>query len=64
MAEAGFHQDLRDLLEDPITHSMMASDRVDMVSLVDLLRAARQRLRPVDGGLERRPARPVHQRRR
>ena len=56
MEEAGFHQDLRDLLEDPTTHSMMASDRVDMASLVDLLRAARQRLHR-DDGVPQRPTR-------
>ena len=54
MDEAGFHQDLRDLLDDPITHRVMASDRVDMASLVDLLHAARRRL---DDAQTKRPAR-------
>ena len=54
MDKAGFHQDLRDLLDDPITHHVMASDRVDMASLLDLLHAARRRL---DDAQTKRPAR-------
>ena len=60
MDKAGFHQDLTDLLEDPITHRVMASDRVDMTSLIDLLRSARQRLRP-DSETPRRTRRPARQ---
>jgi hypothetical protein len=46
MDETRFHPELTELLEDPITHRMMASDKVDMASLVDLLRAASGRLKP------------------
>ena len=46
--DEGFHPDLMELLAEPITHLVMASDKVDMPSLVALLKAARQRLnRPV-----------------
>ncbi len=45
MDEAGFHPELAELLEDPITHHVMASDRVEMASLVALLRTARRHLR-------------------
>jgi hypothetical protein len=45
MDEAGFHQDLRELLDDPITHWVMASDKVDMPDLVALLRSAGRGLR-------------------
>lgn len=44
MDKAPFHQDLKDLLQDPITRSVMASDRVEMAELLALLEAARRRL--------------------
>jgi hypothetical protein len=39
-----FHHELVALLDDPITHRVMASDKVEMTSLLALLRAARRRL--------------------
>jgi hypothetical protein len=39
-----FHKELVELLEDPITHRIMASDKVEMGSLLSMLRAARKRL--------------------
>jgi hypothetical protein len=39
-----FNPTLEDMLRDPITLRMMASDKVDMADLVALLAAARQRL--------------------
>ena len=45
MDEAGFHPELTDLLADPITHHVMASDKVEMANLIELLRAARRHLR-------------------
>ena len=39
-----FHHDLAELLGDPITRRLMASDKVEMNSLLALLRSARQRL--------------------
>jgi hypothetical protein len=44
MDETRFQSELTELLEDPITHRVMASDKVDMASLVDLLRSARRGL--------------------
>jgi hypothetical protein len=35
---------LEEMLRDPITHSVMASDRVGMAELIALLAAARRRL--------------------
>jgi hypothetical protein len=43
--ETGFQPELVELLDDPITHRVMASDKVDMASLVALLRTARRRLK-------------------
>jgi hypothetical protein len=40
-----FHPELAALLADPITHRVMASDKVDMVSLLTLLRSMRRHLR-------------------
>jgi hypothetical protein len=40
-----FHPELAALLDDPITHRVMASDKVDMVSLLTLLRSVRRHLR-------------------
>lgn len=39
-----FNPVLEDLLRDPVTHCMMASDKVGMTTLLALLDAARQRL--------------------
>ncbi len=39
-----FNPVLQDLLRDPVTHRMMASDKVGMPTLLALLDAARQRL--------------------
>ena len=41
----GFHPELVALLDDPITHRVMASDKVDMVSLLSLLRSMGRHLR-------------------
>ena len=43
--ETAFAPELAALLEDPITHRVMASDQVEMRSLVALLRAARRQLK-------------------
>lgn len=40
-----FHPELVALLDDPITRRVMASDKVDMVSLLTLLRSMRRHLR-------------------
>jgi len=40
-----FHPELVALLDDPITRRVMASDRVDMVSLLTLLQSMRRHLR-------------------
>jgi len=40
-----FHPELAALLDDPITHRVMASDKVDMVSLLTLLRSMGRHLR-------------------
>ncbi|MEJ0070042.1 MAG: hypothetical protein WDO24_16480 [Pseudomonadota bacterium] len=42
-----FPRELAELLDDPITHRVMASDKVEMTSLLALLRAARDRLQNV-----------------
>jgi hypothetical protein len=39
-----FHHELAALLADPITQRVMASDKVEMTSLLALLRDARRRL--------------------
>jgi hypothetical protein len=44
MRQAGFHPELRDLLDDPITGHLMASDGVAMRDLIALLQTARRRL--------------------
>ena len=41
----GFHPELAELLSDPITHRVMASDKVSMPTLLALLRTARRQLR-------------------
>jgi len=46
--EAAFAPELAALLDDPVTHCVMASDRVEMTSLVALLRKARRQLKPQD----------------
>lgn len=43
--EAAFHPELAALLDDPITHHVMASDRVEMATLVALLRTVRRQLK-------------------
>jgi hypothetical protein len=40
-----FHPELVALLDDPITRRVMASDKVDMVGLLSLLRTMRRHLR-------------------
>jgi hypothetical protein len=44
MRQASFHPELRDLLDDPITAHLMASDGVAMHDLIALLQTARRRL--------------------
>jgi hypothetical protein len=44
-----FHPELAALLADPITLRVMASDKVDMVSLLTLLRSMRRHLRATAG---------------
>jgi hypothetical protein len=51
MDSARFNPALEEMLRDPITLRMMASDKVAMADLLALLAAARRRL----DGLDRRP---------
>jgi hypothetical protein len=48
-----FNPALEDLLRDPLTRRVMASDNVDMTALIALLAAARRRLADTPDGSAR-----------
>ena len=59
MRDVRFEPALEDLLRDPLTARMMASDKVEMAALVALLAEARCRLAARAPQMQRAGARPA-----